>query len=90
MWERWGRLLTRHEGKVSPLFLQLVVVPWRSFGNYAKSTFSAFTTVDGIKLRLTMEVSSVHWVACGTCYTKTEGIAAFQLIFFKWGITKTI
>ena len=26
MWERWGKLLTRHEGKVSPLFLQLVVV----------------------------------------------------------------
>ena len=25
MWERWGKLLTRHEGKVSPLFLQLVV-----------------------------------------------------------------
>ena len=27
VWERWGKLLTRHEGKVSPLFLQLVVVP---------------------------------------------------------------
>ena len=32
-----------------------------------------------------MELSSVHWVACGTCYTKTEGTAgSVQFSFIYW------
>ena len=50
-------LQTHHA--MSWFLINILSIPRRSFGNFAKSTFSAFTTDDGIKLRLTMALSSV-------------------------------
>ena len=52
-------------------------------------------TISTFNLNKTLH-KSVHWVACDTCYTKTEGteLGGIELqrssYFFKWGVIKTI
>ena len=80
MWERWGKLLTRHEGKVSPLFLQLVVAKknyFRTQFDWHKNNLKTTWKLIGVLVnkKSNSQVTIKKLICDNKCYTDKVSIA---------------